>query len=414
VYDARLPTVAGEWSVVVDGASGEALRVEPESLAATGRVFNVNPIVATRDPSLRDNRLSLDGPAFADAYVEVEVANVTGPFFASERVIVSDALALPGTVPSYEFERHDPRFLETMVYAYVEMALDEIARAGYPDLIDYRIDARAHHPVFQSGVFVSPALYPDAYAGNGQITFLYRALTPGGPGFGSAAEDAEIIVHELGHLVHFAAAPDASGPWRYIWGEGNGDLLAALVLEPRSGGFGDPCVSEWLATYYENVIELFPYEDLLCIRVLENDLRMPDDFFGDLTYQWAHENGQFWSGALWDVRLQIGREETLTLFLESLHFMPAKADGFEDLGRTVLLADLGLTGGARESIIRDAFARKGIDLPTMEDVARAEGVALAPAAAVEPDDAQVPALAPLVGAAAVALVAALARGRRRG
>lgn len=368
------PEAKGHFRVVVDGATGAVLEVRDLAWYAEvpARVFRVNPIVGLQDPALQDNPLNLDDGRFAAAMMDVSV-NLSGEGFRSDDVIITDALLAPGD--ELVFDRADPRFLEVMALHYMERAFDAFDRLGYGDLIEDPVRVRAHAlPMF--GVF--PATGPDAYAGNGQVTVFYRApsLWLEGPdsfqaGTASSGEDADILVHELGHILHAAANPDVEPGWGWIWGEGNGDILAALILEEEHDGFGQDCIFEWLATYYHPSFS-FRKDDLLCMRVLDNDLVWPDDQFGPTDeYQWAHENGQFWAGAVWDIYQGIGRDAALTLWIESLFLVPAEMTGFEDMGEALLIADLALTGGTRGTLIREAFAAKGVALsppPAVEEL----------------------------------------------
>ncbi len=406
---------AGEWRVTLDGETGRILDTRDLAAHAAGRVFRDNPIVGLKDPSFRDNRLSRDDGSFAGAYMDVDIRNLKAGslLMESDRVIITDTAIPPGD--DFVFPREDVRFLETMAYHWIEYALDRVADAGYPHLVDEPVLVRAHHgPVVVRDVGRVPPVavyrYPDAYANSWGITLYHRALVPEGPGFGSSAEDAEVIVHELGHRLHWAAAPGLSGEVVQLFNEGTSDFIAAAILSDVSDGYGDACMIEWLTTYYENIEGLdfgYPYGDLRCARVLDNNLTYPEDYNTDGSYYpAAYHNSQMWSGALWDIREAIGTNASLTLVLEAIHLIPSKINHYHPLGRALLLADAGLTGGEHRDVIHAALARHGIDVEYDPLASMARGAA-------EPEEpVQTPGPGSMIALMTVALAGFAARRRR--
>ncbi len=110
------------------------------------------------------------------------------------------------------------------------------------------------------------------------------------------AEDGEVILHELGHQIHFSqsttffATVEAGGI-----SEGFGDYWAGTVGEWAAGPTSDPaCIADWDAVSYTA-------GPVHCLRRLDRDLSYPEDLIGAV-----HRDGQIWSHALWNLRTAIG------------------------------------------------------------------------------------------------------------
>jgi hypothetical protein len=119
------------------------------------------------------------------------------------------------------------------------------------------------------------------------------------------AEDAEVILHELGHQIHFSASPtffatvEAGG-----FSVGFGEYWAGTVVEWADGPTSDPaCIMDWDATSYTP-------GPVHCLRRLDRDLMYPDDITGAV-----HRDGQIWSHALWNLRTAIGANHADTAIL---------------------------------------------------------------------------------------------------
>lgn len=343
-----------------------AALVAPAAQAVPAQVFRVNPPVGLRDGAFRDNALSLESDAFAGALMDVELAPFStvvsvadGVAWGNERFTMMDTLAMPD---GSTVRRDDPRFLERMAWFYLNHAVDRLEALGYGVPFEQPLRVWPHQS-YVDGTVPTPVINSDAYCCGKGLVLLYRALSLNGQGgMGSTAEDADVIVHELGHYLHNVFAPgikydpDTYGPYA----EGTADLFATLLLDDLSQGVGDACVGEWISTYYP---ASFTYEKdgFACLRTLENNLVWPKDDAGSI-----HKNGQFWSGAMWRVRGAIGTDATLRLLVEALPLLTNTS--FEGLGAAVLRADAALYDGRHETLIRDSFAAKGIALPTLAEL----------------------------------------------
>lgn len=407
-FEVRLASMdpVGSWTVVVDAADGEVLdrtnldpgfAEHPDPAAAqtpatevdapgleapapavdggaderginvTAHPFQVNPIVGLQEAGFRDNPAGIDDGSFEDARQQVGFDGVyQRDRLQTEHVRIQDALTVPTGQQELDFRRDDPRFVELMTAYYTDLALEEMEALGYEDFFDYE---QVH------SVTRAPSPLPNAFAtslaGQGYNVFFYKApaaSTGGFGGFASLAEDGEVVVHELAHLFHFAFAPGVSGDWYGAFAEGTADYYASVILEAESGGFGDPCVGEWATTYFDAAGSDVPqHGDLVCIRVLDNNLTYPDDMAGDPDDPGSgHYNGQFWSGAQWEIRQEIGRNESLVLVTEALQAMPENLDSIEDLVAATVTADCALTNCTRVDTIEGAFEEKEIPIPELD------------------------------------------------
>jgi hypothetical protein len=358
----------GPVLLVLLGALLPALAMPAD--AVPGRVFRISPIVGLADPAYRDNPLSIEDDALAAAFMEVELppfevlpnGGTDGVHWGNDRFVIQDAIAAPDGDPP---RREDPRFVEQMAYYYLNHAIDRLEALGYVDLIEDPVDVYAHLPPLNTNYEVpEPQMSPDANCCNNGLRFFWRTPALSGQGgFGSSAEDADVITHELGHYLHYRLQPedlDYRNDTYRAYAEGTADLFSVLLNDDLSRGVGDACQGEWIATYYPaERSPLASPDGFHCIRVLVNDLVWPTDKTDN-----GHHDGMFWSAPMWTVRDSIGSNATLRLLMEALPLLEGTA--FEDLGSAVLLADAGLYAGAHEGLIRSSFASKGIGLPPLD------------------------------------------------
>ena len=119
------------------------------------------------------------------------------------------------------------------------------------------------------------------------------------------AEDAEVILHELGHQIHFSQSATffASNEAGSI-SEGFGDYWAGDVSEIVAGVQPDPkCIAEWDSVSYTA-------GPVHCLRRLDSTRMYPTDLNGEV-----HHDGTIWSHALWNLRTAIGANHADTAIL---------------------------------------------------------------------------------------------------
>jgi zinc metalloprotease ZmpB len=256
--------------------------------SGTALVFNPNPVVTSGNTNLTD-RKDADYAALNNQRVSVPLIGLDGSGYLRGRwafVYSSTGDEAYETDCTYNYTRHDDRFEQVMAYYWVTQSqlytrsLGFGVTAGWPAINADRQRVRIN----QLG-------YDNSFA-----TDHPRDEMRFGKGGVDDAEDAEVILHELGHQIHFSQSADffASDEAGAI-SEGFGDYWAADVSEVIAGVQPDPeCVAEWDSVSYTA-------GPVHCLRRLDTSLMYPAGLDGRV-----HHDGQIWSHALWNLRGAIG------------------------------------------------------------------------------------------------------------
>ncbi|HYI21599.1 MAG TPA: M36 family metallopeptidase, partial [Candidatus Limnocylindrales bacterium] len=162
------------------------------------------------------------------------------------------------------------------------------------------------------------------------------------------AEDAEVILHELGHQIHFSASPTFFATTEAgAISEGFGDYWAATVVEWAAGPTSDPaCIMDWDATSYDPTA---PH----CLRRLDTTLMYPTDITGAV-----HRDGQIWSHALWNLRSAIGANHADTAILWGQ--IGWTGTNMPDLANRIVTQVTTRYGAAEGAAAEAAFEERGI------------------------------------------------------
>jgi hypothetical protein len=334
-----------EWIVYVNARTGGVLSRYDNVAAATGRgrVFDPSPVTSLGDhrPLLTDSGSPRRPPA--SVYREVTLYGLTssgrldgsrvttGATKASRRVRRADRRFL--------FDAHQKGFEEVMVYHHIDEVIRYLERLGF----------QGSRAIFTEPLRVNVNGTRDD---NSWYAPWDRTLTFG-TGSIDDAEDAETIVHELGHAIQDAIVPDfGQSREAAAMGEGFGDYLAASFFADRKPAAYRTSVMTWDGLFLGLEQALEPP----CLRRVDRDWTF-DDFEDEDERE--HDNGEIWSAALWDVHEALGRETADRLIVES-HF---QLDGFTTMARgarAIVDADRNLHGGAHRDTLRRLFRRRRI------------------------------------------------------
>jgi Zn-dependent metalloprotease len=333
-----------DWIVFVDAQTGRILsRYDnlSEAKDGLGRVFDPNPATA-----LGDYKLLLTGRKRARrpppvAYREVPLPGLDGSgTLSGDKVTTAPTRATRVRRANLQFLlRSDERgFEEVMVYYHVDAACRYLESLGY----------RGPRAIFREPVRANVNGTRDD---NSWYSPTDRLLTFG-TGDIDDAEDAETILHELGHAIQDAICPDfGQSAESAAMGEGFGDYFAASLCESKKPARYGTSVMSWDGL----LIGLASRLDPPCLRRVDSKMTYADfDPKGD-----EHDNGELWSATLWDTRKLLGRERADRIILES-HF---QLDGFTTFARgarAILDADRNLEKGKHAAALTRIFRRRKI------------------------------------------------------
>jgi hypothetical protein len=284
-------------TVEVDSASGAVARILDSNLYLKGstKAFDPNPIVSTKDKTLRQPGETqqpadpdLDSPELTAARVELPLKELDPTALAAGRLegpwvsVVSEGMqSLDG---NFDLTRSDPRFEATMAYAHLDRVQRYFRSLGFTG-------NKGANAESQDVVAMPIQGFDNSFYQPGNDVMVMGA---GGVDDG---EDAEVIVHEYGHAVHDAQVPGWGETHEGgAMGEGWGDFLAAsYYARTISKGFQDKCLMEWDSTSYST-------DDPTCLRRLDRNMKYPEHKDDEI-----HLAGQMWAGFLWTLRAKLGK-----------------------------------------------------------------------------------------------------------
>jgi hypothetical protein len=233
---------------------------------------------------------------------------------------------------------HQRGFEEVMVYFHIDSSLRYIEKLGYT----------SDRAIFTSVVLAN---VNGTREDNSWYSPSEKMLTFG-TGAIDDAEDAETILHELGHAIQDAICPDfGQSPEAAAMGEGFGDYWAASSFESKKPDRYRASVMTWDGLLLGLESKLKPPS----LRRMDSKRTYKDfDEKGD-----EHDNGEIWSATLWDIRRELGHETADRVILES-HF---QLDGFTSFARgarAILDADQNLESGRHVRSLKRVFRRRKI------------------------------------------------------
>lgn len=319
--------------------SASAAKIGPGISTGTGQVFFPNPVASLQDQTLGDQK-DADYPALQPAYRAVTLTNLDGSGFLRgdwANIVSETGPAAFSPTNTFTFTRDDDRFEQVMAYYWVTEAQKYIQSLGF---------GSTRRPINRE----SQDIRTNQLGIDNSYSWDKHDVLRFGKGGVDDAEDAEVILHELGHAIQdsqmmpfgFGSSVEAGAI-----GEGFGDYLAVSISDVIASTPDPACVADWDSVSYTSTT---PH----CLRRVDTDLHYPEDLNGKV-----HHDGQIWSRALWDICLSLGHVQADTVILEAQFdfapdtTMPAAA------AATVAAAET-LYGSVAAAAVRGAFAARGI------------------------------------------------------
>lgn len=302
---------AGEWRVMVDAASGDVFGAEDRAfygtVDGTATVFDPDPL-STANATYGDPGF-VDGADADTAQLSAEVVSRTLQDIAEN----AGTFSLVG--PWAECVDWDPPFKGCFAQGSSAWSFNREPDAFEAANTYYQIDTYMRYLNETLGLAIEPHQYPggvqyDPNGFNGADNSSYSSGTGRlrfGEGGVDDAEDADVIVHELGHGLHDWVT---GGSLSQVEGlsEGVGDFAAAEYS--RSFGHWTPADPE-----YQWVFSWDGHNPFWPGRVTNwTDTHV---YPGGLVGQ-VHTDGQFWSSCNMQVWDAIGRDATNVAHWEGL------------------------------------------------------------------------------------------------
>jgi hypothetical protein len=306
------------------------------SSTGTGRVFFPNPVAQLQDESLTDQK-DADYPALQPAYRSVQLTKLDGSgYLCGDWACIYSETGnrAYSQTNTFTYNRHDDEFEQVMAYYWITAAQNYIRSLGFGV---WRRAANAQ----QQLVRINQLGYDNSFATTHPITELRF-----GKGGVDDAEDAEVILHEYGHAVHFAQGFVFATEEAGAISEGFGDYLAADVSNVVAPTPDPACVADWDSVSYTSRV---PH----CLRRVDTNLHYPADLSGEV-----HHDGQMWSRALWDIRTALGNVTADTIILQAQFDFPGTS--MPDLARRTVDTAQQLYGQKATKAVTAAFQARGI------------------------------------------------------
>jgi hypothetical protein len=303
----------------------------------TGRVFLPNPVADLQDQTLTDQK-DADYAALQPAYHIVTLTDLDGSGTLTGRwaqVVSETGKPARSSTNTFLYNRHDDQFEQVMAYYSITEAQKYIQGLGF--------GTGKYPPVNMQSqrVRINQLGYDNSFATDHPRTELRF-----GKGGVDDAEDAEVILHEYGHAIHFSQSFSFASEEAGAISEGFGDYWAADVSDIIAPTPDPECIADWDSVSYTSTV---PH----CLRRLDADLQYPDDVSGEV-----HHDGQLWSQALWTIRGALGHDVADTIILNAQFDFPGTT--MTALAERTVTTAQSLYGTSAANAVTAAFQARGI------------------------------------------------------
>jgi hypothetical protein len=330
-----LVMLVGAAAVVLAGVA--AGKNPSGSSTGTGTVFLPNPVADLQNESLTDQK-DANYPALQPAYHNVTLTNLDGSGTLTgdwAQVVSETGKPARSSTNTFTYNRHDDQFEQVMAYYWITEAQKYIQSLGFGTGTYPPVNMKSQR------VRINQLGYDNSFA-----TDHPRPELRFGKGGVDDAEDAEVILHEYGHAIHFSQNFSFASEEAGAISEGFGDYWAGDFSDIVAPTPDPACIADWDSVSYTSTV---PH----CLRRLDTDLHYPDDLNGEV-----HHDGQIWSRALWDIRGALGHVEADTIILNGQFDFPGTT--MTDLAERTVVAAQSLYGAGAASAVTAAFTARGI------------------------------------------------------
>lgn len=335
------------YEFLVDARSGEILEQEdqgayamPTDTSGRGRVFAPDPCTHAEANygELFTDAADMHLPIFDSLLDTIELKGLTyenglfkliGPYVEIEDRAPFNVSPATSSTGDFFYTRDQSEFEDVMVYYHIDSFQRYIQSLGFTNLQNkpFKADPHGKSDLDQS-VFVI----------NGNDSYVLF-----GDGGVDDAEDADVIIHEYGHALSYAAAPDTrSGTERKGLDEGIGDYFASSYSQDLNN-WG------WYKVFIWDGHNEF-WQGRTTVNTLSYPLPSGSNIY---TY------GELWAATMMQIRNDVGSEVADKLQLEAMY---ANFVGMTipDAARAIVDADSMLYDGAHVETIRDYFCQRNI------------------------------------------------------
>ncbi len=348
-------TMHGNWMFIIDSETAEIL-VAKDTLHyqnASGTVFDPDPLSSAGvnyGGGYVDNNDSTTSQLNNELFTKGLQLNTSGSQFllTSDRAEAVDVSppndgVFSQSSSSFNYDRADPAFEFVNTY--------------------YHIDTFLNYLNEDLGLTVKPFQYStgikfDAHGDNGADNSFYSGagLLVFGEGCVDDAEDADVVIHELGHGIHDWLTV---GNLSQVNGlsEGTGDYFAQSYSRKNSN-------QTWNSNQaaYHYMFSWDGHNECWAGRTTNYDRVYPSGLVGQI-----HTDGQIWASCLMKVWDQIGAEDTDTIVVEGLA-MTGSNTNQEQAAQAVLQAAVNLNMSQHVGTIQSTFQGCGYNVAVVSNI----------------------------------------------
>jgi MYXO-CTERM domain-containing protein len=334
------------WDVWVDGETGVA-RVRRDlvwHVDGSAMVYLPNPVTSTGNIHLADND-DQTSAALDAARVQVTLHRLDG----SGQLKGDFVDVVPGVGTrvktadnNFVFDRSQTQFEEVNAYHAIDdeqVFVQSLGFTGARGVLDQSFLVKVD-TITEDNSFYTVKDGPHIETGTGGV---------------DDAEDGDVLHHEYGHAMQDDIIPGyGTTNDALAMGEGFGDIMAASTPTGAPVLVDRACIAPWDATYYSP-----PDANPPCLRRVDGQRHYPETLH--VPDPEPHDDGEIWSGAIWDLfeATGLGPEQGAQLVIEAF-FHVSTGVTFAEFCDALVVADTALHQGAHVDAIKKVLWRHGL------------------------------------------------------